>query len=59
MKRKNRIVLCGILAMMMAFVMAMPVSANAEISQTDVASIGDKGYATLQEAFNAVQDGIR
>ncbi len=57
MKRKNRIVLCGILAMMMAFVMAMPVSANAEISQTDVASIGDKGYATLQEAFNAVQDG--
>ena len=57
MKRKNRIVLCGILAVMMAFVMAMPVSANAEISQTDVASIGDEGYATLQEAFNAVQDG--
>lgn len=57
MKRKNRIVLCGILAVMMAFVMAMPVSANAEISQTDVASIGDKGYATLQEAFDAVQDG--
>ena len=42
---------------MMAFVMAMPVSANAEISQTDVASIGDEGYATLQEAFDAVQDG--
>ena len=57
MKRKNRIVLCGILAVMMAFVMAMPVSANAEISQTDVASIGDEGYATLQEAFDAVQDG--
>lgn len=57
MKRKNRIVLCRILAVMMAFVMAMPVSANAEISQTDVASIGDEGYATLQEAFDAVQDG--
>ena len=57
MKRKNRIVLCGILAVMMAFVMAMPVSANAEILQTDVASIGDEGYATLQEAFNAVKDG--
>lgn len=57
MKRKNRIALCRILAVMMAFVMAMPVSANAEISQTDVASIGDEGYATLQEAFDAVQDG--
>ena len=57
MKRKNRIVLCGILAVMMAFVMAMPVSANAEILQTDVAAIGDEGYATLQEAFDAVQDG--
>lgn len=57
MKRKNRIALCGILAVMMAFVMAMPVSANTEISEKYVASIGDKGYATLQEAFNAVQDG--
>ncbi len=48
MKKKKRLLLGGIMSLMLALVMAMPVSANAEISQTDVASIGDEGYATLQ-----------
>lgn len=29
MKKKNRIVLCGIMTLIMAFVMTMPVSASA------------------------------
>ncbi len=56
MKKKSRIVLCGIMTLIMAFVMAMPVSVSAAVSDDDVAKIGDTGYATLAEAVAAVEE---
>ena len=35
MKKKNRIVLCGIMTLIMAFVMAMPVSTSAASNLVD------------------------
>ena len=56
MKKKSRIVLCGIMTLIMAFVMAMPVSVSAAVSDDDVAKIGDTVYATLAEAVAAVEE---
>ena len=57
MKKKSRIVLCGIMTLIMAFVMAMPVSVSAAVSDDDVAKIGDTGYSTLQQAIDSAVDG--
>ena len=53
MKKKNRIVLCGIMTLIMAFVMAMPVSVSAT-EDGNVAKIGKIEYATLKDAVDNV-----
>ena len=53
MKKKNRIVLCGIMTLIMAFVMAMPVSVSAT-EDGKVAKIGEIEYATLKDAVDNV-----
>ena len=53
MKKKNRIVLCGIMTLIMAFVMAMPVSVSAT-EDGNVAKIGEIEYATLKDAVDDV-----
>ena len=35
----------------------IPISVFAEVLSTDVAKIGDVGYATVKEAMDAVKDG--
>ena len=54
MKTKRRIFLCCLMTLLMAFVMAVPMSASAAVSETDVVKIGDTGYATLGDAVAAV-----
>lgn len=56
MKKKSKIILCGIMTLIMAFVMAMPVSVSAVVNDDDVARIEDTGYATLNEAVAAVEE---
>lgn len=56
MKKKSKIILCGIMTLIMAFVMAMPVSVSAVVNDDDVARIGDTGYATLSEAVADVEE---
>lgn len=53
MKKKNRIVLCGIMTLIMAFVMTMPVSVSAT-EDGNVAKIGEIEYATLKDAVDDV-----
>lgn len=57
MKGKRRIFLCCLMTLLMAFVMAMPMSASADVGDTDVAKIGDTGYGTLEDAFSAAENG--
>lgn len=47
------------LALLLAVVMvcAMGIPVSAAVADTDVAKIGDNGYATLDAAFTAVKDG--
>lgn len=54
MKKKSKIILCGIMTLIMAFVMAMPVSVSAVVNDDDVARIGDTRYATLKNAVDNV-----
>lgn len=54
MKKKSKIILCGIMTLIMAFVMAMPVSVSAVVNDDDVARIGDTRYATLKDAVDNV-----
>lgn len=51
MRKKRRVFLCCLMTLLMAFVMAVPMSVSAA---ENVAKIGDKGYGTLQEAVEAV-----
>ena len=44
------------MTLIMAFVMAMPVSVSAVVNDDDVARIGDTGYATLSEAVADVEE---
>ena len=57
MKKKRRMMLCGIMILIMALAMAMPVSVSAEVDDNDVARIGDQGYDTLSAAVASVAEG--
>ena len=57
MKKKRRMMLCGIMILIMALAMAMPVSVSAEVDDNDVARIGDQGYDTLSDAVASVAEG--
>ena len=57
MKKKRRMMLCGIMILIMALAMAMPVSVSAEVDDNDVARIGDQGYDTLSDAVASVTKG--
>ena len=57
MKKKRRMMLCGIMILIMALAMAMPVSVSAEVDDNDVARIGDQGYDTLSAAVASVTEG--
>ena len=56
MKKKRKIMLCGIMTLIMALVMAMSISASAAEEGT-VATVGDNEYETVQDAVNAVSNG--
>ena len=55
MKKKRRIVLCGIMTFIMVFAMAIPMSVSA--ANENVAAIGENEYATLEEAIEKAKDG--
>ena len=57
MKKKRRIVLCSIMTLVMALVMAMPISASADVGESDVARIGDTGYTTVNAAIADAGEG--
>ncbi len=57
MKKKRRIVLCSIMTLVMALVMAMPISASAVVDANDTVRIGNEGYATLADAVASIQEG--
>lgn len=58
MKKKSRALLCGIMTLIMALVMAVPMGVSATVDEeNDVASIGDTGYETLQEAVDDIENG--
>ena len=53
--KKRRLMLCSIISLIMVFVMAVPMTVSA--AETKVAKIGDKEYATLEDAVVAAQNG--